>query len=64
MSFKLDWHPASIAKEWPRGSVVLVRYAKQRDSEFYNYNYWLAECFFPSFAQEGYEYLLLESPKQ
>ncbi len=63
MNFKIDWHPHTTAAQWPRGSAVVVR-ALKRDNTQYTYEYWLAECFFPSFVDERNEYLLLESPKE
>jgi len=63
MSFKNSWHPANIAAEWPKGSVVLVRVPDQLPL-IHNYHYLLSLYFNPEFVVEGYEYLLVEEPKR
>lgn len=62
MSFKLDWHPANIAAQWPEGSVVLVRY-NDPSPEAHGYFYFVVQCFTRNLARKDYQYLLLEEPK-
>lgn len=65
--FKPDWHPARIAVEWPRGSVVLVR-VKQPSPLNHEYSYILSLYFSPQvisslFGGKG-EFMLIEQPQR
>jgi len=61
VNFKLDWHPASIAEQWPNGSVVLVRLKLKPE---WGFSYFLDTDFeFKPFAEEA-QYLLVAEPER
>lgn len=63
MNYKLSWHSKEIAEQWPKGSVVLCRYDKGKSQ---GYSYILSLYFTPNSMSfdKGYEYLLIEEPKE
>ena len=65
MHYNLSWHNKEIAELWPKGSVVLCRKAQPQPLE-HGYSYVLSLCFMPDSMSfdKGYEYLLVEQPKE
>jgi hypothetical protein len=65
MNYKLSWHSKEIAEQWPMGSVVLCRKPQPKPASS-KYSYILSLCFMPesmSFDM-GYEFMLIEEPKE
>jgi hypothetical protein len=65
MNFTLCWHQKEIAETWPKGSVVVCRRPQSKPLS-HDYTYILSLYFTPESMSfdKGYEYLLVESPKE